>query len=290
MKKLGALLWATANAWLDDKASLLGAAIAYYTIIALAPVLLLAIAVAGFIFGEEAAKKQLVQQIRDLVGDEGGQAVRTMLESAAQPGHGVLASVVGVLVLLFGAAGMFVQLQDALNSIWGVRPKPGRGVWKFFSDRFLSFSMVLGIVFLLLTTLIVSSVLAAIVPYIDRWQTGILVYVSNEILSLLVVTLLFAMLFRFLPDVIIAWSDVWLGAAVTAVLFEVGKFLIGLYLGRSGVASAYGAAGSLVVLLVWLYYSAQIFLFGAEFTKIYARQRSSKIMPTANAEFVPVRT
>ena len=286
MKKLGALLWATASAWLDDKASLLGAAIAYYTIIALAPLLLLAIAVAAFIYGEDVAKKQVVEQTRGLAGDEGGQAVRTMLDSA-HAGHGILATVVGVVVLLFGATGMFVQLQDAMNSVWGVRPRPGRGVWKFFSDRFLSFAMLAGTVLLVLASLIVSGVLAAIIPYIDRWQTGVLVYVANELVSLLVITLLFAMLYRFLPDVQIAWRDVWLGAALTAVLFEVGKFLIGLYLGRSGVASAYGAAGSLVVLLVWLYYSAQIFLFGAEFTKIHARRSGSKIIPTDNAEFVP---
>jgi membrane protein len=286
VKKLGALLWATASAWMDDKASLLGAAIAYYIIIALAPLLLLAIAVASFIYGEEAAKKQIVEQSRGMTGDEGGQAVGTMLDSA-HAGHGILATVIGIAVLLFGAMGLFIQLQDAMNSVWGVRARAGRGVWKFFSDRLLSFGMVAGTLLLLLASLIVSGVLAAVVSYIDRWQTGILLYVANATLSVLVITLLFAMLYRFLPDVQIAWRDVWLGAALTAVLFEIGKFLIGFYLGRSGVASAYGAAGSLVALLVWFYYSAQIFLFGAEFTKIHARRRGSKIVPTDNAEFLP---
>ena len=187
-------------------------------------------------------------------------------------------------MLLLGAAGLFGELQGALNTIWGVRPKPGRGVLGLLRDRFLSFSMVLGTTFLLLVSLVVSAALAALGSLFGEWQTAVVGQVVNQVISLGVVTLLFAMIYRFLPDVKIAWRDVWLGAVITAVLFTVGKYLIGLYLGRTSTASAFGAAGSLAVLLIWLYYSAQIFLFGAEFTKVHANRFGSRIVPAENAE------
>jgi membrane protein len=289
MKKLNefwSLLKETANDWLEDKAPRLGAALAYYTVFSLAPLLLIAIAVAGFFFGQDAARDQIAQEIQGLVGEQGGQVVRTMLEHADKPGQGIVASVLGVVMLLVGAAGLFGELQDALNTIWGVQPKPGRGVWGFVKDRFLSFTMVLVMAFLLLVSLILSAALSALTHLFSRWEVLYAGFCLNEVVSLVVITLLFAVIFRMLPDAKIAWRDVWLGAGVTAVLFEVGKFLIGLYLGRSGIASAYGAAGSLAVLLIWLYYSAQIFLFGAELTKVYANRYGSRIVPADNA--VPV--
>jgi membrane protein len=209
-----------------------------------------------------------------------------MVESASKPGTGTLGSVLGIAMLLFGAAGLFGQLQDALNTVWDVRPKPDRGVWGMIRDRFLSLSMVLGVAFLLLVSLIASSALAAIGSLLGDWQTGAVGLVLTTLLDLVVVTALFALIYRYLPDAEIAWRDVWFGAAVTAVLFTIGKFLIGMYLGRAGVGSAYGAAGSLAVLLVWLYYASQIFLFGAELTKAYANHLGSRIKPKPYAEAV----
>jgi membrane protein len=273
-----------ATEWLADKAPRLGAALAYYTIFSIAPLLVIAIAVAGLVFGAEAAQGQVSRQIEHLVGKEGGQAVEAMVQAANKPGTGTLASVLGVVMLLVGATGLFGQLQDALNTVWEVQPKPGRGVWGFVRDRFLSRTMVLGVAFLLLVSLVISAVLAAIGGLFGDWQTGLVGQVVTTLVDLTVVTLLFALIFKYLPDAVIGWRDVWFGAAVTAVLFTVGKVLIGVYLGRAGVASAYGAAGSLAVLLIWLYYTSQIFLFGAELTKAYANQMGSRIKPKPHAE------
>jgi membrane protein len=278
------LLQEAGNEWLEDKASRLGAALAYYTIFALAPLLLIVIAVAGFVFGEEAARGELFEQIRGLVGDQGAVAIEAMVANASQKESNTLATIIGVAMLLVGAAGLFGQLQDALNTIWEVQPKPGRGLWDFLRDRFLSFTMVLGCAFLLLVSLVISAVLAALGSLFGDWQASIVGQLINIVISFGVITGMFAMIYRFLPDVELAWADVWLGAAVTALLFTVGKWLIGLYLGHSSVGSAYGAAGSLAVLLVWLYYSAQIFLFGAELTKAYADRHGSRIVPMPNAE------
>jgi membrane protein len=247
--------------------------------------LVIVLAIAGFVFGREAAQGQLLGQIEGLVGPEGGKAIETMVaKGGTQPGSGTLATILGVIMLLVGAAGLFGQLQDALNTIWEVQPKPGRGIWGFVQDRFLSFTMVLGSAFLLLVSLVISAALAAIGGLFGDWQTGVVGQAVNQLISLAVITLLFAMIFKFLPDAKIAWRDVWLGAVITAILFTLGKFLIGLYLGHSSVGSVYGGAGSLAVLLIWLYYSSQIFLFGAEFTKVYANRFGSRIVPAKNAE------
>jgi len=270
--------------WVEDKASRLGAALAYYTVFSLAPLLVIVIAVAGFFFGPEAAQGQIAGQIRSVVGEEGAQAVQDMIKHAQHPGASALASAVGVVILLCGAAGLFGQLQDALNTIWEIQPKPGRGVWGFIRDRFLSFSMVLGTCFLLLVSLVISAALAALGSLFGEWQASVVGQAVNFVVSFAVITGLFAMIFRFLPDAKIAWRDVWLGAVVTSLLFSVGKFAIGLYLGHSSVGSAYGAAGSLAVLLVWIYYSAQIFLFGGELTKAFADHFGSRIVPKENAE------
>jgi len=282
------MLKETVNDWMEDKAPRLGAALAYYSVLSLAPLLIIAISIAGLVFGAEAARGHLVTQIRGLVGAEGGKAIETMIAHAHKPESGGVAAILGVLTLIVGATGVVGQLQDALNTIWEVAPKPGRGLWGFIKDRFLSLAMVFGIGFLLLVSLVLSASLTALSSYFGGLvsQAAPVLEVVNFVVSMVVVTLLFAMMYKLLPDVRISWGDVWVGAVITALLFVVGKSLIGLYLGRSGLGSAYGAAGSLVVLLVWVYYSAQILLFGAELTKVYAARFGSRIVPAADA--VPV--
>jgi membrane protein len=283
MKDIWGLVKAAGSEWVEDKAPRMGAALAYYTIFSLAPLLVIAVAVAGMVFGEDAARGQIVDEIGGLVGREGGRLIQLMIVKASQEGGGVLATVVGAVVLFVGAMGVFGELQASLNTIWEVEPKAGRGLWGILRDRLLSFVMVLGVAFLLLVSLVVSAALAAVGSLLGAWDTSLVGQILNFVASLVVFTLLFAMIFRLLPDAKIAWGDVWLGAAVTALLFSVGKLLIGLYLGHSSLASTYGAAGSLAVLLVWLYYSAQIFLFGAELTQVYANRFGSKIVPAENA-------
>ncbi len=281
------LLKEAASKWSEDDAARLGAALAYYTVFSLAPLLLIVLFVVGLVWGGQsgAVRAEVLGQVEALAGPEGAALVRTMLEEV-RPGSGsVLAVAAGVAALLFGATGVFAQLQGALNAIWEVRRRPGRGLRGFVVARLLSFGMVLGIGFLLLVSLVVSALLAAL----DSLLTGItplaqwLFHLLNLVVSFGVVTLLFAMIFRYLPDVEIAWRDVGIGAALTALLFTLGKFAIGLYLGSSSVASAYGAAGSLVVLLLWVYYSAQLLFFGAEFTQVYARRYGTHIRPSAHA-------
>jgi membrane protein len=271
--------------WQEDGALQLGAALSYYTIFSIAPLLLIAIAIAGVAFGREAVEGQLVGQIEGLVGRQGAEAVQTMIANAGKHGQGVLPTVLGIATILFGATGVFVQLQDSLNKIWDVKPKPGGGVKAFLMQRVISFGMVLGIGFLLLVSLIFAAGVAAL----DEFATGLLpgaetlIGILGFLVSFALVTLLFAMIYRVLPDVEIAWRDVWVGAGVTALLFTIGKYLIGLYLGNSSVASAYGAAGSLVVVLLWVYYSSQILFLGAEFTQVYATRYGSRIVPSEGA-------
>jgi membrane protein len=281
------LIKETIDEWSKDKASRLAAAISYYTIFSISPLLVIAIAVAGIVFGEKAASDQIFREIRGLIGDQGAQAIQTLLVSAAQrKGSGILATIIGVITLLVGASGTFGQLQDALNTIWEVKPKEGRGIRGILRDRLLSFSLVLAVGFLLMVSLIVSAALAALGKYLSGllpFSTQ-LMEVVNFGISLAVTTLLFAVLFKVLPDARVRWRDVWIGALVTALLFSLGRFLIGLYLGRNSVSSAYGAAGSLVVLLLWIYYSAQILLLGAEFTQVFANRLGERIVPKPNAE------
>jgi membrane protein len=270
--------------WLEHKASRLGAALAYYTAFALAPLLLISIAVGGLVFGREATQGRIMGQVQGLVGEQGGKALEAMIAGAQKPSASIWATVLGIIMLLLGAAGVFGQLQDALNTVWQVQPKPGRGFWGFIMDRFLSISMVLGTAFLLLVSLVLSAAFTAIGGLMGDWFTGIIGQSVNFLISFVLITVLFAMIYRYLPDAVIAWRDVWLGAVATAILFVIGKALIGLYLGYGAVGSTYGAVGSLAVLLIWLYYSAQIFLFGAELTKAYASHFGSRIVPSPNAE------
>lgn len=263
------------NAWLEVKAPRLGASLAYYTVFAIAPLLIIAMRVAGFIFGKQAARNELSVQLGSLMGHNGEQAVQSLIDAANRPEAGNWASIIAGATLLIGATAMFVELQDALNTIWDVRAKPGTGMRTFIRHRLLSFAMVAGVGFLLLVSLVLSTVLA-VAGKLARGAFPLehFVWMSiNFFVSLGVVTFLFAMIFKVLPDVKLAWRKVWGGALVTAVLFNIGKALIGLYLGRSTLVSLYGATGSSIVLLVWVYYSAQILFFGAEITRVYAQRK-----------------
>nr|WP_242038415.1 YihY/virulence factor BrkB family protein [Chroococcidiopsis sp. [FACHB-1243]] len=275
----------TFTEWNEDKASRLAAALAYYTVFSLAPMLIIAIAIAGAVFGEEAARGEIVTQIQGLVGRDGAKFIETAIEGASKPQAGTIASLISIAVLLFGASGLFAQLQDSLNTIWEVQPKPGRGLIGILRDRFLSFTMVLGVGFLLLVSLVLSAGLSGLVNFLGSLLPGIgaLLQLANFVLSFAVTTLLFGLIYKVLPDVKIAWSDVWSGAIVTSLLFSIGRFALGLYLGNSSFGSTYGAAGSVVIILVWVYYAAQILFFGAEFTQVYARRYGSRIVPTKNA-------
>ncbi len=268
---------------LVDRVPRLGAALAFYTTFALAPLLVIVVAIAGLVFGREAAEGRLLGEMRSLVGKEGGDALQAMVAAAGQHDAGIVASLVGGVVLLVGAMGLFGQLQDALNTIWEVEPKPGRGLWNIVRSRFLSFSLVLGSAFLLLVSLAVSAAMAAMSGLFEGLQSSLITHTIQWMVSFAVITGLFAMIYRLLPDAEIAWRDVWFGAAVTAVLFTVGKSLIGLYLGQTATTSVYGAAASFVVLLLWNYYTAQIFLFGAELTKAHAIRCGPGIVPSSDA-------
>jgi membrane protein len=282
------LLKETAADWKEDKADRLAAALAFYTVLSLAPLVVIAVGVAGLVVGEEAARGQLSGQIAALVGPQAAPAVEGILANAHRPSTGVVSTAVGVAVLLTGASGVFGELQDSLNTIWEVTPKPGRGVWGVLRDRFFSFTMVLGVGFLLLVSLVVSAGLAAVGDVLSSSLPGgeALWRAVNFVVSFGVITALFALIYKLVPDVKVRWGDVWVGAAVTALLFTLGKIGIGLYLGKSTVASAYGAAASVVVITIWVYYSAQILFMGAEFTQVYARRFGSRIEPSANA--IPV--
>jgi membrane protein len=273
------LLKEAGSAWVEDNVPSLGAALAFYTIFSLAPVLIVTTAVAGLIFGRRAVEGEIFQQIQTLVGHGGAVAVQSVLHSVNRPAARTLASVVGLAVVLVGASGAFLELQGALNKIWKVKPKDESFWVCALRNRCSSFGLVLATGFLLMVSLALSAALEAMGKFMGHLvptAAFILLESVNFVVSAAVVTLLFAMIYKFLPDTPIAWSDVWIGAAATAFFFSVGKFLIGLYLGRSTVASAYGAAGSLVILLAWVYYSAQLLLLGAEFTHIYAVKHGSR--------------
>ncbi|MGK6307913.1 YihY/virulence factor BrkB family protein [Variovorax sp. DT-64] len=264
--------------WKADYAPSMGAALAYYTVFSVAPLLLIVISVAGLVFGEEAARGEIMNQLSGLMGEEGARAVQGMLEAVNKPKEGIFATVIGVALLLLGASTVFGELQDALDRIWRAPARDSsKGLFNLLRVRLLSFSMILCIGFLLMVSLVASAALAALgkwwAPVFGGWAA--LAQAVNFFFSFVIVTVAFAMIYKIMPRVRVQWRDVWIGAAVTALLFTVGKHLIGLYIGKTGVASGYGAAGSLVVVLVWVYYSAQIFLLGAEFTWVYAHKYGS---------------
>ena len=279
---VAALLRHTAKDWKEDHAARHAAALAFYTALSIAPLLLIAIWVAGLVFGADAARGRILGEIGSVTGHDAAETVQSMVESANRPHSGLIASILGIAVLLFGASGVFGELKQSLNAIWEVEDAKKRGVLRLIRERFLSITMVLGVAFLLLVSLVISAALAAMSDALEGWIPGgpILWQAVSFGVSFVLITLLFAVIFKVLPDADVKWKDVRIGALTTAVLFIVGKFLLALYIERAHVAGKYGAAGSLVALLVWIYYSAQIFFFGAEFTQTYARLHGSRIGKT----------
>lgn len=275
LKAAYALFKTASLAWADDNASSMGAALAFYAVFSLAPVLIIAIFVVGMAFGQKVAEGEFFSQLQGLVGNSGARAIQAIVQSANRPALGMVASVIGLGTLLAGASGAFVELQDALNKIWKV-PRKSKRVWlSIIRERFLSFGLVLGLGFLLLVSLVVSAALAAVSNFIAPMIPWPVIFwqAVNYLLSLVVIALLLGMIYKFLPDAPVAWRDVWLGAVVASLLLTTGKALIGAYLSQSTVTSAYGAAASLIIILTWVYYSAQIVLFGAELTHVYSRER-----------------
>ena len=272
------------NAWLEDNALRFSAALAYYSIFAMAPLVIIAISVAGLVFGEKAARGQIYQQIEWLLGSKGADEIQSIIQASSNANASTLATIIGLITLLIGASGVFGQLKDALNAIWGVQLRPGHTFATLLRNYLRDFSMVLGVGFLLLISLLLSAALQALNTFLSGYvRMPSFIGPLTELITFFVLVLLFAAIFKVLPDVELGWEDVWIGAIVTAILFTLGKFLIGLYLGASSIGSSFGAAGALILILVWVYYSTTIFLFGAEFTKVYAEQFGSGIHPTPNA-------
>ncbi|MBL0405985.1 YihY/virulence factor BrkB family protein [Microvirga aerilata] len=274
----GRLLKVAFTGWWNDRAMSLGASIAFFTVFSLAPMLLAAIAVAGLAFGREAAQGAIVAELGGMIGNNEASFLETMIASAGNVGSGLIGTAVGVVTFLLLVTGAVVELQDDLNIIWKAKPPASYGVMDFIKTRLISFALVLGIGFLLLVSLVIDTGLTALGSYLEANFSGatVLLRFLNSLVSFIVATLLFAMMFKILPAVDIQWSDVWTGSLVTALLFTVGKFLIGYYLGKSNVASSYGAAASIITILLWIYYSSLILLFGAEFTKAYAESQGSR--------------
>jgi membrane protein len=278
------LLKQTFQEWLQDKAPQLGAALAYYTVFSLAPLILVLLAIVGVIFRDDPAGAwdKITQQMSYFLDPSAVQVVQDIAQKASQPGKSTVATIIGIALAVFGASGVFGQLQDALNTIWGVKAKPSQGMWGFLRSRFLSFGMVAGICFLLLVSLAIEALLKGFSHYVQSVLPGgmVIALAVYLVFDFAVVVLLFAMIFKFLPDVKIQWRDVWIGAAMTAILFGIGKWLLGFYLGSGAAGSAYGAASSLITLLLWVYYSSQILLFGAEFTQVYAQRAGRELEPS----------
>lgn len=286
LKRFYGLAKKSVNAWLDDYAPSMGAAIAFYTVFSMAPLVIIVIAIAGFFWGHDAVQGEFIGQITAMIGPDGAKAVETVLQGAQQPKQGMIATIISIGVLVVGSTTVFSELQSALDRIWRVpeSAKPS-GIWNTIRARLLALGLVFALAFLLIVSLIVSAVLAALGSWAGRLLPGweYLLQAGNIVFTLIVMAFLFAMIFRFMPNASVAWRDVWTGAIVTALLFEAGKFLIGLYVGKASVASSYAAAGSLVVVLIWVYYAAQVFLLGAEFTWVYANEHGSLHRPGSAA-------
>lgn len=282
------LLKDAGTAWVDDRAQRMGAALAFYTVLAVSPLFVIVFFIVNLWLSATSAREQIFGQISDLLGPQGAQALENFLVNPHVHAQGAVASAIAIGTLLVTATGLFIELQDDLNLIWGVQARPGQGMRGFIKNRLLSFAMLIGTGFLLLVSLIVSAALAALNKYfsglISGW--GVFWQVINVLVSLGVITLLFAMIYKLLPDVKISWREVWLGALTTAVLFTVGKSLLGMYLGKSSVASTYGAAGSAVIILLWVYYSAQILFFGAELTEVFACRFGQRFEPADHAQWI----
>ena len=270
----------------SDRPMELAAAVSYYTLLSLAPIVLVTVSVMGLAFRREDVESRIVGEMRGLVGESGAEVIQSVLRNASDPEKGKLSLLIGIVTLLVGATTVFVQLQDALNRVWDVEARPKKSaIWSFLRERLLSLAMVFGVGFLLLVSLLVSTAISAASDWagLSVLDSPIVMQGVNTLISLCVITLLFAMMFKYLPDAKVAWRDVWFGALTTAVLFSLGKYLIGLYLGRASVGSAYGAAGSVVVLMVWVYYASIIFFFGAELTHVHSRREHGRVTPTEHA-------
>lgn len=276
-RQLATLVRHSVGGWVDDNASSMGAAIAYYTMLSLAPLLLIVITIAGLIFGEEAARGALFGELAELVGDNGAQAIQAILTSSSSLSGGLVSIAIGLVTLFIGATTVFAELQSDLDRIWKTPQPTGGGFQRFVHTRLLSFGVIIGVGFLLIVSLIASAAIAAVGTLWNQWMGGTeaLLQGLNFLVGFGVITALFALIYKLLPSTPIAWGDVWFGAAATSLLFSIGKFLIGLYLGTAAISSSFGAAGTLVVVIVWVYYSAQIFLLGAEFTYHYALRHGS---------------
>ena len=284
LKSIAPLFKETIKEWQDDDATRLAASLSVYTMLSLAPLLVIAVSVAGLVFGADAARGRISGEISAVVGTQAGKAIEGMIANARSPEEGALSTAIGIAVLLFGASGVFGELQTALNRMWEVKPKPGRGIRGFIRDRFFSFSMVMGVAFLLLVSLVVSAAVVAATSYFSHVvPLPALWHVLNLLVGLGLTTLVFALTFKTVPDAKTAWRDVWIGGFVTALLFSIGRTALAWYVGRASTTSAFGAAGSLVALIVWVYYSAQILFMGAEFTQVYAARRGAGIAPAENA-------
>ena len=287
-KSIWSLLKTSAGEWSKDKSPRLGAALSYYTIFAMPPLFMIAIFMASLVFDATSVRTQMFSQVGGLIGQKSAEAIQAAMTAQYETHKGLVASIIAIITLLVTSTGLFIELQDALNTIWGVETKPGRGIAGFVRTRLMSFAMVVGIGFLLLVSLIVSAALAAFSKYINDLfpAMGVLSIIATDVVAFGVITVLFAMIYKVLPDVKIAWRDVWVGGAVTSLLFTLGKFLLGLYLAKSTTITAYGAAGSVVLVLLWVYYSAQILFFGAEITKVYANRFGKHMEPASYAQWV----
>lgn len=275
---------------LDDKGFKMAAALSYYSAFSLGPLLIIVIAIAGFFFGEDAARGQIFHELKNLVGPDGAIMIETILKGAANKSAGFFAALVSIVLLVLGSIGVFLELQESLNIIWGVELRPGRGLWLFIRNRLISFSMVVATGFLLMVSLIISSAISLVNTYMGEQFPSLIpmAFIFNNLSSLIVLTVMFAMVYKVLPDVIISWKYVWFGAILTSVLFTLGKYLIGLYLGSSSFSSTYGAAASLVIIFVWIYYSGLILYFGAELTQVVRKRYSSnKLLPNKDSMIMP---
>jgi membrane protein len=277
-REIGSVAYQAIAGWVEHNDSNMGAALAFYTMFAIAPILVIAMAVAGYVFGPQVAEIHVLEQLSALIGDTGAKAIRDLLLSAHYSDKKGFAAAVGIITLVVGATSVFGELQYTLDRIWNTPPEKAVVWWQFVRKRVLSIGLVLGVGFLLLVSLVVSAALTAVENFFDTFmrQWAVILPIIDLTLSFAMTTLLFAMIYKYIPRERLAWSDVWIGAAVTALLFTIGKFLIGMYLGKSSFNSAYGATGSLVVLLLWIYYSAQIFLLGAEFTRVVTYEYGSR--------------
>lgn len=290
IRQIPGLLFQAYNEFLDDKGFKMAAALSYYAAFSIGPLLIIIIAIAGFVFGEDAVKGLVFSEMKNLVGSDGAVMIETIVKGASDKSTGIFAGILSIVLLVLGSLGVFIELQESLNIIWGVEPRPGRGIWGFIKTRLVSFSMVVATGFLMMISLVINSLITLFNNFMgERFPVLVpIAFILNLVASFIVITLLFALIYKFLPDVVISWKFVWLGALLTSVLFSVGKYLIGLYLGNSSYSSTYGAAASLVILFVWIYYTGLILFLGAEITQICRKRYSPiKLRPDKDGIIVP---